>query len=320
MATSKRSLPIVTPGQRPAYASHIERAVAKLADADPAKLRLRASTTSKVAVGIKLGWSIPAGPEYACPGATADCRSCYAQQGRFAFSAEVASLMVENWFRFRHLEATVSVAEAASELANSVVSNALAVFRIHVSGDFHSQWAVDVWADVVRRRPHIKFWTYTRSFKLDFSGLIALPNMRLYASTDSQNLREAQAFIRTHGKRVAHAFGPYTPGAKLPANSVECPPTLDKYRQELAPGTEEFGHEGACVECKKCIPYKSNPRPLNIVFYPHERSQATTGYSEEDLGAAPRAQPTASLAVTLHAPGLSYDGCSENDGDPIHFP
>lgn len=246
--------------------------------------------------------------------------NCYAQQGRHYYP-NVAEKLARNWRRFRWMEEHQTPTQAAREIVRDVISPILPLFRIHESGDFHSQWAVDVWTQVIAMKPMTAFWSYTRSFQLDFSRLVALPNVRLYASTDSQNLGAARAFVAKHDGRVAHAFGPYVPGARLPARSYECPPTADKHLVKLGKNRKEFGLSGACIRCKACIPFTSNEKPRHIVFYSHYLSQATTGYPEDEQleGLGALGSVRSSIGRAVMAPGLG-PGCMVNSANPFHFP
>lgn len=55
--------------------------------------------------------------------------------------------------------------------------------RIHSSGEFFSQAYVDMWADIVRMFPAVRFYFYTKmAGLLDFSALICAPNCNMVRS------------------------------------------------------------------------------------------------------------------------------------------
>jgi hypothetical protein len=58
--------------------------------------------------------------------------------------------------------------------------------RIHSSGDFFSQWYFDLWLDVCRNNPKIKFWAFTKSIRFWIARLGQIPsNLTLQASVGS---------------------------------------------------------------------------------------------------------------------------------------
>lgn len=55
--------------------------------------------------------------------------------------------------------------------------------RIHGSGDFYSQGYFDMWLDVVRKNPEVKFWAFTKSIQFWINRLGQIPmNLQLNAS------------------------------------------------------------------------------------------------------------------------------------------
>jgi hypothetical protein len=64
-----------------------------------------------------------------------------------------------------------------------LTSTKYTVCRIHSSGDFFSQEYVDLWYEIVKRFPKIKFYAYTKVDKLlNFRKLKSLPNFNLIPS------------------------------------------------------------------------------------------------------------------------------------------
>lgn len=214
-----------------------------------------ASSVSKISLKSNNSFSIPAGPKLACPGATKACEGCYAMKGRHHFP-NVQTKFAKNWLLLKKFEKKNDVDGAADELLKMIPKSAK-IFRIHESGDFHSQWAVDAWAQVVKRKPDIKFWAYTRSFNLNFSPLTKNPNFALWASTDIYNELKAKQFVRRFRKSgTKHAYGPWDAKKEIPKNSFICPAT-DGHIDVI----------GACDKCKLCITKRRVNK--NIVFLAH---------------------------------------------------
>jgi hypothetical protein len=101
-------------------------------------------------VGI---FSIPA--IKTCPNCKDCAKACYARKAERIYP-QVLPCRESNW--------------AASKLpcfVNRMVSiirlAKVTKFRIHESGDFYSQEYADKWAEIARRLPEVKFWTYTKS-------------------------------------------------------------------------------------------------------------------------------------------------------------
>jgi hypothetical protein len=43
-------------------------------------------------------------------------------------------------------------------------------FRVHYSGDFFSQWYIDLWYEIIREYPSINFLAFTKSYSLNFDN------------------------------------------------------------------------------------------------------------------------------------------------------
>lgn len=210
------------------------------------------SSPSKIAGHRPYAFSLPAGKDGTCPGETKACEGCYAKGGMFTFPA-TQSLMMRNWTTFSYFEARKDVGGAADALLN-LISKKAPIFRIHVSGDFSSQFYIRVWTVVAMARPQTAFWFYTRSFQLNFKEFLSLPNVEGWASTDEYNKVKAEKFAIKHG--IKQAFGPYDHDAAIPKNTVVCPVTSGKLTVE-----------NACFRCKLCI--VKGRITKNILFLAH---------------------------------------------------
>lgn len=225
----------------------------KLVNEYPEKFHI--SSPEKISLKAKNSFSLPAGPKYACPGATKACDGCYAAKGRHFFP-NVQKAFGNNWKLIRKLQRN-KAPEKATRLLLEGISAKQTIFRIHESGDFHSQWYLDRWTEVVRNRRDVMFWAYTRSFELNFQKLVRQPNVVLWASTDEYNIKEATAFVKRYtNSDVKHAYGPWKHQKELPPNSFVCPVTNGK--MEL---------KGSCERCELCIIKKRTNK--NVVFLEH---------------------------------------------------
>jgi hypothetical protein len=212
------------------------------------------SSPSKIALTKGRAFSLPAGPKFACPGATEACKDCYAQKGRHYFS-NVQKLMAANWNLMRKFERKNDPAGCALELCKVMPKSG--IFRIHESGDFHSQFAVNVWGMVAQANPNVDFYSYTRSFGLNFTPFLSQDNAVMWASTDIFNKADAKRFVADHKRHgVKHAYGPWGHDDPIPKNSFICPVTNGK-----------LAVDGACDKCQLCV--LPNRTQKNVVFLIH---------------------------------------------------
>lgn len=214
-----------------------------------------ASSPAKISLKSNRAFSLPAGPVFSCPGATDACVGCYAMKNRHLFS-NVQAAFAKNWLLIKKLGAKKDTSKAVQALLDIIPKDAK-IFRIHESGDFYSQWYVDVWAKVVKQRPDVQFWAYTRSFQFNFNELTKQKNFALWASTDKYNEKEAKKFVRKHRKSgVKHAIGPWKHNEEIPDKSFICPVTSKKLKVD-----------GACEKCRLCVVKKLVSK--NVVFLEH---------------------------------------------------
>jgi len=229
--------------------------VLKIIDNIDVPEKLTASSPSKISLKSNNSFSMIAGPEFSCPGATEACKNCYAMKGHHHMF-NVQSALAKNWLLIRQFEKKKDVQGAVQALLKIIPERAK-IFRIHESGDFHSQWYVDVWAEVIRRRSDINFWAYTRSFQFNYSKIIRRKNFTLWASTDEYNLKEANRFVKRYeNSQVKHAYGPWKHDQEIPSNSFKCPAV-----------TKQLSVEGACEKCMLCV-VKDRVKK-NVVFLEH---------------------------------------------------
>lgn len=167
-----------------------------------------------------------------CPGASDWCRAnCYAKRPARQYT-NVRARWTEN-------------ADAVRAGMMPVIPANATVYRVHVSGDFYDAAYVHAWRFLAESRPEVKFWAYTRSWRVHglrkaLEKLRALPNFELFASTDL-SITEATP----DGWRVAYIDddGRYT--------GYECP--------------EQNGRKADCDACGYCF----RGRRGNVRFTTH---------------------------------------------------
>lgn len=118
-----------------------------------------------------------------CPGRSAVCeRVCYARRHWFRSGAIRRRL---RWCLHQSRQANFveRVVDEAHRLGAIVV-------RIHVSGDFYDAGYAFKWLEVTRRLPRVRFYCYTRSWRVEsiapvLGQLALLDNCRVWYSADA---------------------------------------------------------------------------------------------------------------------------------------
>jgi hypothetical protein len=134
-------------------------------------------------------FDLPAGEGY-CPGATASClSSCYALRGRFHFQNVVDKL------RWCFEEAQRPGFER--KVIREIRRRGLLLVRLHCSGDFFSQQYAERWLRVMRTLRRVRFWFYTRSWRVPaieavLREMAALRNCKAWYSLDRDTGRPAE--------------------------------------------------------------------------------------------------------------------------------
>lgn len=198
---------------------------------------------------IKNAFSLPAGNDYSCPGATSFCQSiCYAGKLEKLYPS-FRDLVLRNWDILR--DATAG--EMYNLIDEMIVAfeaecdkwNAPKKFRIHADGDFFNMEYVIAWAGVMIAHPNTQFWAYTRSdFAADYLHNAALSNLGLYFSGDPVNDALAHT-MEDKGINIAYVANTFTE-AKDAFSGPRCPE-----QNGALPLIDEKG--GACVTCGKCV-------------------------------------------------------------------
>ncbi len=204
-------------------------------------------------------FGLPAGKAYSCPGATSVCESvCYAGKLETLFKGVKANLL-HNWdlLKDEDLQGMYTLlSEMIAEFkADCIKKDAPMLFRIHWDGDFFNDDYTNAWRIVIEEHPDIQFWVYTR---VKSAALILkdIPNLSLYFSTDSENVKVGVDLKINNGVRLAYLAKNFAigqadmkemigkPGAKCPENNKQIPLISNA--------------GSACVSCSLCVYSKAD--------------------------------------------------------------
>lgn len=213
------------------------------------------STTPLLQLGnAKLGraihvWSIPAVD--ACPGSTAVCRNlCYATRHRFRFDSVKRRLA---WNR-RQCDREDFVDRMVAEIRSSGVL----VLRIHVAGDFYDADYVRKWSAIVKRSPRVRFYGYTRSWRiaalaLALEELAACRAMRLWYSFDDESGLPATLppTVRLAYLQTTTAAPPSAADLVFRPHGLRTLPELPVVCDQETPSGKQLGV--TCGSCGRCF-------------------------------------------------------------------
>jgi hypothetical protein len=204
-------------------------------------------------------FGLPAGKDFSCPGATSVCESvCYAGKLEKLFKG-VKTNLLHNWDLLKDADLQTMytlLSEMIAEFKTDCVKkDAPMLFRIHWDGDFFNDDYTNAWRMVIEEQPDIQFWVYTR---VKSAALILkdIPNLSLYFSTDSENVKTGVDLKIKNGVRLAYLAKNFEagqadmkqmlgkPGAKCPENAKRIP---------LISTTGS-----ACVSCSLCVYSKAD--------------------------------------------------------------
>jgi hypothetical protein len=204
-------------------------------------------------------FGLPAGKDYSCPGATSVCETvCYAGKLEKLFKGVKINLM-HNWDLLKDADLQTMytlLSEMIAEFKTDCVKkDAPMLFRIHWDGDFFNDDYTQAWRMVIEEQPDIQFWVYTR---VKSAALILkdIPNLSLYFSTDSENVKVGVDLKNNNGVRLAYLAKNFAigqadmkemigkPGAKCPENNKQIPLISNA--------------GSACVSCSLCVYSKAD--------------------------------------------------------------
>ena len=231
-------------------------------------MKLKRSNDRKVAnlvtksgkqAAIANTFGLPAGKNFSCPGATSVCESvCYAGKLEKLFKGVKANLL-HNWDLLKDADQDTMSALLTDMIndfrADCVKKDAPMLFRIHWDGDFFNDTYTQAWKEVINNNTDIQFWVYTR---VKSAALILkdIPNLSLYFSTDSENVKVGVDLKIKNGVRLAYLAKNFAigqadmkeminkPGAKCPENNKQIPLISNA--------------GSACVSCGLCVYSKAD--------------------------------------------------------------
>jgi len=125
-------------------------------------------------------WSLEAGRT--CPGKSPACaKECYAAAGAYVYPSVIRG-------QRRRLRISRRP-DFVDRMVREIHRVKPAVVRVHASGDFYSAAYVRAWVEVARLCPDVRFYAYTRSWRLpaiaaELRRLARLTNVRLWYSCD----------------------------------------------------------------------------------------------------------------------------------------
>ena len=231
-------------------------------------LKLKRSNDRKVAnlvtkngkqAAIANTFGLPAGKSYSCPGATSVCESvCYAGKLEKIFPSVKVNLL-HNWELLRNADGLTMVM-LLTEMIDDFIEDcekkdAPKLFRIHWDGDFFSDVYANAWKFVIEHNPDVQFWVYTR---VKSAALILkdIPNLSLYFSADSENVKTAVDLKINSGVRMAYLAKNFAIGQADVKEMIGKPAAKCPENNKQIPLISSNG--SACVSCSLCVYSKSD--------------------------------------------------------------
>jgi len=199
---------------------------------------------------IANAFSLPAGRDFSCPGATDFCNSiCYAGKLEKLYKG-FREVVLHNFNALKDLSAAGMYDELFVMIdafrAECDKWNAPKTFRIHADGDFFNSAYYIAWGAVVSANPDIHFWAYTRveDAALYLHGC-NLDNLSLYFSADPENIHVAKS-LKAFGINIAMVAKTFAEGKDEFPKATRCPE-----QTKALPLITENG--GACITCGLCV-------------------------------------------------------------------
>jgi hypothetical protein len=139
--------------------------------------------------------------------------------------------------------------------ADCIKKDAPMLFRIHWDGDFFNDTYTTAWSDVIKLNPDIQFWVYTR---VKSAALILkdVPNLSLYFSADSENVKTAVDLKINSGVRMAYLAKNFAIGQADVKEMIGRPAAKCPENNKQIPLISNNG--SACVSCSLCVYSKSD--------------------------------------------------------------
>ncbi len=204
-------------------------------------------------------FGLPAGKEFACPGATSVCESiCYAGKLEKIFKGVKAALL-HNWEQLKDADQATMyglLKDMIDDFRRDCEKfDEEKLFRIHWDGDFFNEKYAAAWRDVIQESTDVQFWVYTRSaFAIPI--LTGLPNLGLYFSADAANIKLALELKREYGVQLAFLAKNFAAGQEVIKSATGRPGAKCPENKGAIPLISTEG--SACVRCSLCIYQKTD--------------------------------------------------------------
>jgi hypothetical protein len=210
---------------------------------------------------IKNAFSLPAGRNYSCPGATSVCDGvCYAGKLERQYPAFLAVAM-HNWEVLNDpnqdmaLNLMVMIESFRVECEKR---EAKKLFRWHADGDIFSADYAKAIALCAQVFTDVHFWIYTRSFEY-VQHIVGYDNLSVYLSVDSENEAAALETKKEFPNvRLAYLSDSYEKGKEWMMENTDKPGAKCPENAKQIPLITKNG--GACVTCGLCIFGKADIR------------------------------------------------------------
>lgn len=221
--------------------------------------------TKSANVAIRNTFGLPAGNNYACPGATPFCGNiCYAGRLETQYT-NVAKLLTQNFSNILYADYLGGINAMVDQLDHMVIAfvkesrrkNAPLAFRIHWDGDFFNANYARAWAIVCRAHKDVQFWVYTRSF-FALPIIKGIPNLGVYISADPNNISVANKLSKLYNLPIAYVGDTFADAAGAIDGAIEKTYKCPENRGTI-PLIDKKG--SACMRCGVCV----KPRG-NVVF------------------------------------------------------
>lgn len=212
-------------------------------DRKTANLATKNGKQSKIANAF----SLPAGREFSCPGATDFCESiCYAGKLEKIY-AGFRGVVLHNWGMLKDATIDAMYHELLAMIdafkAECEKHDADKLFRIHADGDFFSATYAHAWRMVIEANPGVHFWAYTRVTDA-VAILSGIENLDLYFSADPNNAHLIPE-IKEYGVKIATVAKTFEDAQSI-NKGTRCPDQTG-----AIPLISEKG--GACITCGLCV-------------------------------------------------------------------
>ena len=201
---------------------------------------------------IANAFSLPAGHNYSCPGATDYCEAiCYAGKLEKIFKGFRDNVM-HNWNILKDIDGLAMENLLTAAIGEFVEQcdkwNAPKHFRIHADGDFFNNDYIMAWIHVMKAFPDVQFWVYTRNVTAAVRIHKAMiRNCSLYFSGDPVNASIANMLHRTYGINIAMVADTFNEAKELfDGKATRCPENNKSIPLISTKGS-------ACEVCGLCI-------------------------------------------------------------------